>query len=1268
MLNPFCILRSRAWRTVLLVATFTTLQCIGRAIDVTWEPQSPMLGFASAEGTAFYNLDVRDIDFGDGLRIPLRFVFESGATEPNRTLSSGLPDGDAFRQMRHLSGRSHGWVGWSCSILEACIAQVREDQYKVLYPNGRIGYMQQSAVDEEGNPLPEGESRFYSQHMRWEGEIDGDQITMTRWDGWRVVFRQGRIESMRTDKGRTFHWERLGPENKTSRIYEPATSTTILDVTYGGDGRVAAIQVNGDAYALTFDGSGTTSRLVRIAHPDGDADAFAYPSTPFPGMSHTNHFAVGTTLTWDPANRYAIKSDGPWNYVITHGEQPEWAGEQGQIYSLPVMEMTRSATGENIKLQTQEGNTTQTFTAIDGTKVIRYSYEGHGPVNGKLYKIVQNQGGTNSILYRADYDAANGRVLRTFDALGRATLYAYEIHPGAHMFAPTKKITVTNPAGEISETEFDTEGRRIRVTNAAGVVRRIERDTRGRPIRIYNDADVLVRELTYNNFDRVLTDTRIESGVSRIWTYTYAEHLGDSLLTRISSPEGAVTEYDYSARGNFVAFRRGGGEWTLARNADTQRIETITDPLNAQTALEYDARGNLSGITDPLNHAVDVGYDDLDMPNLLRDALGAEAHLAWNADRSWKTVDDFRNKRYTAKHDHAAAWIGEAANPNARVTEPAVRSGSYMREQDGLELEFAFPDGAKDTRAFDPNRDIAQWQARGGQATATYQRDAAGRIAQIDWNHLGRSGTLTFGYTNAQLTSANAQSAGVTVAQAFTYDAEGRLASLTQNGRSAQLTYWADGLLKEIVYPSGMQVTYLYDGDGNIAEIKKDGATLATYDYDTHGRRTLRTLANGLSTSYAYDTMSRLTDQALAASGGTLREWHYGFDAAGNRSWTVYGAMTNAIGDAYRHDAMGQITGVKYDAANATAGYDAAQAAQGETFTYDNAGNRIQSTFNGQATAYTVDDLNRYIALSGGMSATLSYNARGDLLGWNAWSYAHNAWGHIIEASKTSTGETIRYHYDAFGQRAGKTLGAGAPVWYLNFEDDLIEEYDTATQHPVSYIFEPGIDRPVARVDHTSGTVVFYHADWLGSTVALSDASGNLVEEYRYEVFGSATILDASRAPIADSAFGNRFLFTGREWDAETGLYHYRARAYCGDLGRFSQYDNIRFRGGDLNLDRYVFNRVDTDGDPTGEFAPLAGAGVGALGGFVWGLTEELLDPDPGICWGNVGKATLVGGVIGMTGGMCGWGLAVGEAVGMGAIGGAVDAGLQHAGNIPVPF
>lgn len=1200
------LLRSRTLRTVLFVTVLAACQHIGRAVDVTWEPQSPMLGFASAEGTAFYNLDVRDIDFGEGLRIPLRFVFDSAATAPNGTLGNGLPDGDAFRQMRHLSGRSHGWVGWSCAILEACVAQVRQDQYKILYPNGRVGYLQQGTVDQEGNPLPGGESRLYSQHMRWEGTIDGDQITMTRWDGWRVVFRQGRIESMRTDKGRTFHWERLGPENRTSRIYEPATSTTILQVTYGGDGRVAGMQINGDAYALTFDGSGATSRLVRITQPDGDADTFAYPSSPFPGMSHTNHFAVGTTLTWDPANRYAIKSDGPWSYAITHAVQPEWAALQGQIYNLPTMEMTRAATGEKNTLQTQEGNTIQTSTAIDGTKIFRYSYEGHGPVNGKLFKIVQNHGGTNSILYRADYDAANGRVLRTFDALGRATLYAYENHPGAHLFAPPKRITVTNPAGESSETEFDTEGRAIRITDAAGVQRRIERDTRGRPIRFFNDADAVVRQVTYNDFDRVLTDTRIDSGVSRTWTYDYAEHDGEMLLARTTSPEGVVVEYDYNSRGNAIGVRRAGGQWTFTRNADTQRIDMIKDSYLSPTTFEYDAHGNLTKITDPLNHAVEVAYDDIHMPNLLRDALGAEAHLAWNADRSWKTIDDFRNKRYTAKHDHAAAWIGEAGRRRGRTAEPAIRSGSYMRDQAGLELEFGFPDGAKDTRAFDLNRDVAQWQARGAQATATYTRDAAGRIAQINWSHLSRNGSITFGHTNAQLTSASAQSASVTISQAFAYDADGRLSSLSQNGRTAQMTYYADGSLKEILYPSGMRVTYLYDADGNIAEIKKDGATLATYDYDLHGRRTVRALANGLSNTYAYDDVSRLKDQALTGSGGSLREWHYGFDAAGNRSWTVYGAMTNAIGDAYRHDAMGQVTGVKYGAANATAGYDAAQASQGETFIYDDAGNRVQSTFNGQTTSYAVDDLNRYTALSGGMSATLNYNARGDLLGWNAWTYAHDAWGHIVEASKPSTGETIRYHYDAFGQRAGKKVGTAAPTWYLHHEDDLIEEYDTATQHAVSYIFEPGIDRPLARVDHATGQIVYYHADWLGSTVALSDASGNIVEEYRYEVFGSPTILDASHLPLETSSFGNRFLFTAREWDSETGIYHYRARAYSAEMGRFAQADPIYARSDTLSFYQYCRNAPEAFTDPDGKYGKIIFDILkGAAGSALWDLIKK---------------------------------------------------------------
>jgi len=67
------------------------------------------------------------------------------------------------------------------------------------------------------------------------------------------------------------------------------------------------------------------------------------------------------------------------------------------------------------------------------------------------------------------------------------------------------------------------------------------------------------------------------------------------------------------------------------------------------------------------------------------------------------------------------------------------------------------------------------------------------------------------------------------------------------------------------------------------------------------------------------------------------------------------------------------------------------------------------------------------------------------------------------------------------------------------------------------------------------------------------------------------------------------FLFTGREYDAVTGLYHYRTRAYSPDLGRFLQPDSIDFGGGDVNLYRYVLNNPANYRDPEGTFSPMIG-------------------------------------------------------------------------------
>ncbi len=105
-----------------------------------------------------------------------------------------------------------------------------------------------------------------------------------------------------------------------------------------------------------------------------------------------------------------------------------------------------------------------------------------------------------------------------------------------------------------------------------------------------------------------------------------------------------------------------------------------------------------------------------------------------------------------------------------------------------------------------------------------------------------------------------------------------------------------------------------------------------------------------------------------------------------------------------------------------------------------------------------------------------------------------------------------------------------------------------------------------------NNTRYYYHADALGSVVALSDTSGSLAETYAYSPFGK---------PDNTSTLGNPYLFTGRRIDAESGLYYYRARHYDPEDGRFVQPDPIGFEGG-INLYAYASNNPINFIDPLG--------------------------------------------------------------------------------------
>jgi RHS repeat-associated protein len=108
----------------------------------------------------------------------------------------------------------------------------------------------------------------------------------------------------------------------------------------------------------------------------------------------------------------------------------------------------------------------------------------------------------------------------------------------------------------------------------------------------------------------------------------------------------------------------------------------------------------------------------------------------------------------------------------------------------------------------------------------------------------------------------------------------------------------------------------------------------------------------------------------------------------------------------------------------------------------------------------------------------------------------------------------------------------------------------------------------------TRGGVTYYYLyDQLGSVIGLTNGAGTVVATYRYDPWGN---LMSSTGSIE-----NPFRFTGREWDAETGLYFYRTRYYDPEVGRFIQRDKIGLAGG-WNFYTYAADNplrwIDPDG------------------------------------------------------------------------------------------
>ena len=153
--------------------------------------------------------------------------------------------------------------------------------------------------------------------------------------------------------------------------------------------------------------------------------------------------------------------------------------------------------------------------------------------------------------------------------------------------------------------------------------------------------------------------------------------------------------------------------------------------------------------------------------------------------------------------------------------------------------------------------------------------------------------------------------------------------------------------------------------------------------------------------------------------------------------------------------------------------------------------------------------------------------------------------------------------------------------------------------------------------------------------VALTDANGSLVERYEYDPYGQPSIFDANDAALSQSAVGNAILFTGRDYDYETGLYYYRARTMHPGLGRFIQHEPLMFVDG-MNLYSYVGDMpvvmIDPDGNALISFIQKYSDNfIGLAEGVLFKANEKV--------WGKVSNIIgsgfqIIGGVAEIVGGV----------------------------------
>jgi RHS repeat-associated protein len=869
----------------------------------------------------------------------------------------------------------------------------------------------------------------------------------------------------------------------------------------------------------------------------------------------TSPLGLKTTMSYDGSGRLTSRRDPRGNVPVPPaGYLTQWGYDNV----------------DHVTQLTDARNNVTDFAFYDNElpwKVTRYESDGTPRVTSfeydnanRLWKTTKPRGGIETRLYWPD-----GQLKSLDSPEHRQTSYDYDaagqlhtlVEPNGNAAGATpsdwtwtygyddagNRTSAAHPDGGTSSIHYDPLNRPDQWTDPLTHVTSVSYDENGN-VTTSTDGLNHSKSFTYDKLDRLSTakDERLKT-----WTYAY---FPTGELKSVTSPLGNKTTYDLDNDGRTSSMVEPRGNVSGGTPADYT------------WAYAYDEVGNLTRVTDPLGNHVDYGYDAVNELSQLTDQRGNATAFTYDAmNRLWKVTPPAAGGNGTLDTVYGYDADGNLASrtdPNDHVT-------SWTYDLDGLRTQRTTPVGSWNS-TYDANGNLTTLETPAGISTPTtgdgtisYAYDRMSRLTGVDYSDSTLDVSRSYDLAGRPQTMGDG-SGTVT----YTYDNSNRLTDIARSGGGAGLNgtlhydYDNAGNITGRTYPDGAGVSQSFDDDGNLTSFTS-GTQTTSFVYDAAGNLTTTSLpsANGYVETRSFDRAGRLTGVDNAKAGTSLSNFLWTLDPAGNptKAQTTRGGGDSY--DAYEYDTRNRLSascfGVSSGASNCSG------ASNLITYAYDKVSNRSQEVRSGSVAntgtidyAYNAAD-QLTSTTKGGTSTTYTSDANGNQASVGSRSFSYNLAGEL--ASTTSSGTTTSYGYDGDGRRLSSSTSGGAELrysWDLLADSGIPQlalERDTSGNLVRRYL-----NGPLGAVSFTSSSDTYsYLHDPLGNVTDVTNASGSPQWRYEYEAYGG----ERSATDVSGSAPPNPLRFEGQYLDAETSLYHLRARQYDPATGRFGALDPV---------------------------------------------------------------------------------------------------------------